>query len=355
MPLANFADERFIAAKVSGNKPLVITEVGYHNDVVTNDPHRGISEKAYAMYAPRTVLEAFRDGIVRTYFYQFADPWTDAEAQRIGIQPERELLRAAALGPVAAALVPRAPEPPASGRRRVRAGRLTGRTALWPRGGGPGRAAAAAALCRRLLRPRPLASGERVEPRREGRGHARAGPARGRHGSSRVARAALRPGRLGRREPALDEPAPDPREPRGCPGRPPPDPGRSRAARRRRRPRPRPGPPRPSTDPPATPPPGTPPGSPAPGRPGTSTPGIPGGSTGTAGARTSLRPRAAVSAGRPHSGAPGSQLKRWQRAHGHAARNKPGPQVARHDSGAYGCWSSSGGRAADRCVRANSR
>jgi hypothetical protein len=86
MPLANIADERFIASKVSGNKPLVITEVGYHNDVVTNDSHRGISEKAYSMYAPRTVLEAFREGIVRTYFYQFADPWTDAQASALGIQ-----------------------------------------------------------------------------------------------------------------------------------------------------------------------------------------------------------------------------------------------------------------------------
>jgi hypothetical protein len=87
MPLANFEDERFIAGMVSGGKPLVITEVGYHNNVATSDPHRGISEKAYGMYAPRTVLEAFRDGILRTYFYQFADAWTDAEAQRIGISP----------------------------------------------------------------------------------------------------------------------------------------------------------------------------------------------------------------------------------------------------------------------------
>ena len=81
MPLANFDDERTIMSQVSGSKPLVITEVGYHADTNTDDPHRGVSESVNASYSPRIVLEAFRDGIKRTYFYQFADAFT--EAQRV--------------------------------------------------------------------------------------------------------------------------------------------------------------------------------------------------------------------------------------------------------------------------------
>ncbi len=84
-PLANFDDERSIMSQVSGSKPLVITEVGYHADVNTDDPHRGVSEAVNARYTPRTVLEAFRDGIKRTYFYQLADPFTDAQAASKGL------------------------------------------------------------------------------------------------------------------------------------------------------------------------------------------------------------------------------------------------------------------------------
>ncbi len=84
-PLANFDDERTIMSQVSGSKPLVITEVGYHADVNTDDPHRGVSEAVNARYTPRTVLEAFRDGIKRTYFYQLADPFTDAQAAAKGL------------------------------------------------------------------------------------------------------------------------------------------------------------------------------------------------------------------------------------------------------------------------------
>ena len=81
MPLSNFDDERQMMSLVSGNKPLVITEVGYHADTTTDDSHRGVSEAVNASYTPRLLLEAYRDGIKRTFFYQFVDPFT--EAQRI--------------------------------------------------------------------------------------------------------------------------------------------------------------------------------------------------------------------------------------------------------------------------------
>jgi hypothetical protein len=70
---------------VSGNKPLVITEVGYHADTTTDDSHRGVSEAVNASYTPRILLEAYRDGISRTFFYQFVDPFTEAQRVQKGL------------------------------------------------------------------------------------------------------------------------------------------------------------------------------------------------------------------------------------------------------------------------------
>jgi hypothetical protein len=84
MPLTHLADEREMMSAVSGNKPLVITEVGYHTDMAHPGPHRPTSERAVATYTPRIALEAYRFGIDRTYVYTLADLWSDAEAQSRG-------------------------------------------------------------------------------------------------------------------------------------------------------------------------------------------------------------------------------------------------------------------------------
>jgi hypothetical protein len=84
MPLTHLADERQMMSAVSGAKPLVITEVGYHTDMAYPGPHRPASERAVASYTPRIALEAFRFGIDRTYLYTLADLWSDAEAQARG-------------------------------------------------------------------------------------------------------------------------------------------------------------------------------------------------------------------------------------------------------------------------------
>lgn len=83
-PLQNLEDERQLMAPVTGNKPLVATEVGYHTDLAHPGPHRPASEQAVGIYMPRIVLEAFRFGVERTYIYQLADLWSDADAQRYG-------------------------------------------------------------------------------------------------------------------------------------------------------------------------------------------------------------------------------------------------------------------------------
>ena len=65
---------------MSGGKPLVATEIGYHSDLVTTSGHHPTSERAIGYYTPRTALEGFRNGVERSYIYQLLDPWSPAEA-----------------------------------------------------------------------------------------------------------------------------------------------------------------------------------------------------------------------------------------------------------------------------------
>lgn len=58
---------------VSGKKPLMITESGYHTAVATTDGHLPVSESAEAKYLPRLFAEYFRRGVVRSYDYQLLD------------------------------------------------------------------------------------------------------------------------------------------------------------------------------------------------------------------------------------------------------------------------------------------
>jgi hypothetical protein len=83
-PLGNLADESLLTAQVSGAKPLVISEVGYHTDLSYSGPHRPASEQAVAVYMPRTALEAFSHGIERTYIYTLADLWPTGQAPAHG-------------------------------------------------------------------------------------------------------------------------------------------------------------------------------------------------------------------------------------------------------------------------------
>ncbi|MGE4567661.1 MAG: hypothetical protein AB7C90_00570 [Bacteroidales bacterium] len=60
------------ARLVSGNKPLLVTECGYHNKE-NNPNHPGVSELAAAIYHPRLIFVYFNQGIVRSYKYEFLD------------------------------------------------------------------------------------------------------------------------------------------------------------------------------------------------------------------------------------------------------------------------------------------
>jgi hypothetical protein len=67
------------AEKVSGRKRIQVTETGYHNavDVPSSFGHHPASEHAAAVYMPRLYMEYFREGVARTFAYEFIDEWPD--------------------------------------------------------------------------------------------------------------------------------------------------------------------------------------------------------------------------------------------------------------------------------------
>jgi hypothetical protein len=87
-PMTDLALEFQLAGHVSGSKPLVATETGYHDDTAFTGVHRGASERAVGYYTPRSVLEAFRAGIERTFLFQLADAWSPAQQAQYGFSDQ---------------------------------------------------------------------------------------------------------------------------------------------------------------------------------------------------------------------------------------------------------------------------
>ncbi len=54
-----------------GAKPIMITETGYQNATGHEGGHVAVSEGAAGIYLPRLFLNAYRNGIVRTFWYEF--------------------------------------------------------------------------------------------------------------------------------------------------------------------------------------------------------------------------------------------------------------------------------------------
>jgi hypothetical protein len=72
-PARNLDDERALAANVSGGKPVMATETGYHNALATSSGHRPVDEATAGSYIPNLYLEYFRRGIARTFAYELVD------------------------------------------------------------------------------------------------------------------------------------------------------------------------------------------------------------------------------------------------------------------------------------------
>jgi hypothetical protein len=60
------------ARKVSGDKPILVTECGYHNRV-ENRGHPGVTETAEGKYLPRLLFVYFNRGMTKAYKYEFLD------------------------------------------------------------------------------------------------------------------------------------------------------------------------------------------------------------------------------------------------------------------------------------------
>ena len=69
MPMADALAE---ARRVSGTKPMLVTECGYHNKE-NNPNHPGVSEEAAAIYHLHLFFDYFNQGIERSYKYEFLD------------------------------------------------------------------------------------------------------------------------------------------------------------------------------------------------------------------------------------------------------------------------------------------
>ena len=73
-PESDLQRELALASKVSGGKPVVATEAGYHNATGQgNNDHPGVDEASAARYLPRMFLEYFGAGVERTYAYELLD------------------------------------------------------------------------------------------------------------------------------------------------------------------------------------------------------------------------------------------------------------------------------------------
>jgi hypothetical protein len=79
IPSSSFQNDDEIrrARAVSGTRPLISTETGYHTAVSSRSGQPGISDQAFAKYAPRLYLEYFNQGFARTYLYELCDEKPD--------------------------------------------------------------------------------------------------------------------------------------------------------------------------------------------------------------------------------------------------------------------------------------
>jgi hypothetical protein len=78
MPSMVFPEQTDLSRAMSGDKPVVITETGYHNALNDHSDQPAVSEAAAAKYIPRLFLEDYLHGIERTYLYEFLDEKEDA-------------------------------------------------------------------------------------------------------------------------------------------------------------------------------------------------------------------------------------------------------------------------------------
>ena len=76
-PEDNVSRMLHMASDMSGSKPVMATETGYHTAVNFDGDHQPASEAAQAVYMPRLFLDYFNRGIARTFSYELVDEFPD--------------------------------------------------------------------------------------------------------------------------------------------------------------------------------------------------------------------------------------------------------------------------------------
>lgn len=74
-----YAKQAQLLAPMYGQKPLIVTETGYHNAMNNKGSQNPAPEAVSAKYIPRLFFQSFNAGIERTYLYQFFDGWNDPD------------------------------------------------------------------------------------------------------------------------------------------------------------------------------------------------------------------------------------------------------------------------------------
>jgi len=73
VPSTRVDQELELAAIVTGDKPVMVTEAGYHNALDTTSGHLPTGERAAGQYMPRLLFEYFQRGVPRVFSYQLLD------------------------------------------------------------------------------------------------------------------------------------------------------------------------------------------------------------------------------------------------------------------------------------------
>ena len=70
------------AAANTGDKPIIVSETGYHAALETTSGHPPVSEPMIARYLPRLALNCFRKNMRRTFIYELADTYNRGPADK---------------------------------------------------------------------------------------------------------------------------------------------------------------------------------------------------------------------------------------------------------------------------------
>jgi hypothetical protein len=67
------------AQRITGKKPVLVSETGYHTAVQTQKFHLPVSEPIKVRYMPRLLLWDFRNGVQRSYIYELMDSFNNGQ------------------------------------------------------------------------------------------------------------------------------------------------------------------------------------------------------------------------------------------------------------------------------------